>query len=841
MTIDAGTRLGRYEIRSLLGKGGMGEVYLAYDATLRRSVAIKLLPADLTQDKERLHRFEREAFAVSSLNHPNILTIHEVGAEQGSHFIATEHVEGESLRQRMERSRVELREALDIAIQIASALAAAHEARIAHRDIKPGNVMLRPDGYVKVLDFGLAKLTEPSAPADDPYGPTVSNVDTDPGMVMGTPSYMSPEQARGLETDARTDIWSLGVVLYQMVAGRLPFQGKTTTDVLTTILHREPPSLLLYSEDLPVELERIVEKALTKEREERYQTAKDLGVDLKRLKRHLEVEAELERSGIPEDEAQRAATLLAMSSRGSRPAVTGATQAAAAAQTTGAGDIHTTSSAEYIVTEIKRHKRGTLLALATLVVAIIGLAAFFYFARSDQAAINSVAILPFVNVSNDPNTEYLSDGISESLINNLSQLPQLKVIARNSTFRYKGKEVDPQEVAKALGVEAIVMGRIILRGDNLQISVELMKASDKTQMWGEQYNRRAADLQAVQAEIARTISEKLRLKLTGAQEQQLAKRPTENPQAYQLYLNGVFYARKGNIEDHKKALDYYNQAVALDPNFALAYASMVPSYTNLSTSGLDPKELLAKEKAAAQKALELDETLAEAHAGLALIKRDEWDWAGAENEYKRAIELNPNYAGAHGNYAFYLSIMGWTTEALAEIKRAQELDPLRINIKRQEAIILIFARRYDEANQASQNVVKMQPDDGSSHGYLGHTYVAKGMYAEAIAEYKKEISIDGEMPSTLCYLGYAYAISGKHHEALDILNKLKTTKEHVSPAELAILYVGLGDTEAAFQSLERAYSAHDLQLQYLKVDSHYDSLRSDPRFADLMRRVGLPQ
>ena len=357
-------------------------------------------------------------------------------------------------------------------------------------------------------------------------------------------------------------------------------------------------------------------------------------------------------------------------------------------QTVG-GDIHTTSSAQYIVEGVKRHKSGAVLVASALVVAIAALG-YFLFVRSAKASINSVAVMPFVNVSKDPNTEYLSDGISESLINDLSQLSQLKVIARSSTFRYKGKEIDPEEVAKTLGVGAIVTGRVIQRGDDLQVSVELVNAQDKTQMWGEQYNRRATDLQAVQAEIARTVSEKLRLRLTGAQEQQLAKQATQNPQAYQLYLNGLFYHRKGNIENYKKALDYYTQAVALDPKFALAYASMPAPYLNLTASGADPTELLAKGRAAAQKALELDDSLAEAHSGLALIKQYEWDWSGAENEFKRAIELNPNLAAAHANYARYLSRMGRTAEALAENKRAQELDPLRISLKSGEATDFIL-------------------------------------------------------------------------------------------------------------------------------------------------------
>ena len=845
MPINAGTRLGRYEIRSSLGAGGMGEVYLAYDTSLRRQVAVKLLPAEFTQNKLRLSRFEREAYAASSLNHPYILTIYEIGEQGGQHFIATEYIEGESLRHHMARTRMELREVLDVASQVASALSAAHQAGIVHRDIKPENIMLRQDGFGKVLDFGLAKLADAAVAAQpeatDAEAPTKTKVvNTEPGVVMGTASYMSPEQARGLEVDARTDIWSLGVMLYEMVAGRLPFEGATTTDVLTMILHREPPSLLLYRKDVPAELERIVEKALTKEKEERYQLAKDLGLDLKRLKQRLEMEAELERSITPEEEARQASGRLSVGRR--EPAISGTTQAAAAAPTAEASAAHTVSSAEYVVGEIKRHKRGALLVLATLLIAVAATFAYNYFARGGRTAIGSIAVLPFTNTSGDANMEYLSDGISESLINALSQLPQLKVIARSSAFKYKGKEVDPQEVAKALGVQAVVTGRVVQRGDNLQISAEMVDVRDKTQLWGEQYSRKLTDVQAVQEEIARTISEKLRLRLSGAQEQQLAKRATANPEAYQLYLNGVFYRRKGGLENGRKALDYYNQAVALDPNFALAWTGVADAYRYLQANGvLDPKEAHPKAKAAAHKALELDEGLAEAHVALGLIKMDEWDWAGAEHEFNRATELNPNLAEAHHRYSVYLTNVGRHTEALAEIKRAQELDPLRIVLRDQEGAALYFARRYDEAVQQLQNVIKLDPDDRFAHAYLGYTYEAKGMYAQAIAEYQKRIRIEGETTSTLCYLGYALAMSGKRSEAQAILDKLKTTKEYVSPAELAVLYFGLGDKEGALTSLERAYAAHDLQMQSLKIDSHYDSLRSDPRFQDLLRRVGLPQ
>lgn len=488
---------------------------------------------------------------------------------------------------------------------------------------------------------------------------------------------------------------------------------------------------------------------------------------------------------------------------------------------------------------IKRYKSGAAVAAVGLAIAV-AIITYGYLARSGKTAIDSVAVLPFANASSDPDMEYLSDGITEYLINNLSQLPQLKVIARSSAFMYKGREVEPQEVAQALGVRAIVTGRIVQRGDNLEISVELINTSDKTRMWGEQYRRRATDLQDVQADISRAVAEKLRLRLTGAEERQLTKRATDSPQAYQLYLAGLLHARRGNLEGFKKALDYLDQAVVLDPNFALAFAAMPAIYSNLADiNGLDPAEAVARGRAAAEKALELDEMLAEAHNGLAVIKRHEWDWPGAESEFKRAIELNPNLAAAHSNYALFLAVMGRTAEALAENKRAQELDPLRISFKGVEGGILFSAGLYDEALQVFQNVIRMQPDYALAHSGLGRTYAAKGMYAEAVNEFRTAIRLYGETPSGLIDLGHAYAMSGERGEALAILNKLTMSKEYVSPAGLAVLYAALGDKEMAFESLERAYVTHDSQLQYLKVDPRCDSLRSDPRFADLLRRMRL--
>lgn len=486
--------------------------------------------------------------------------------------------------------------------------------------------------------------------------------------------------------------------------------------------------------------------------------------------------------------------------------------------------------------EVRRYRRMALLMASALVIAVAAVFAYFKYPGSRSPAITSIAVLPFANAGGDQETEYISDGFSESLINTLSQLPGLKVIARNSSFRYKGKDVDPQAVARELSVQALLMGRVVQRDNNLIVSVELVDARDRTQVWGAHYTRGTADIQAVQAEITRTISEKLRLRSSGAPEQQLAKRATENSQAYQFYSNGLFYLRKGGAKDVRKALDYFNQAVALDPNFAPGWAGVARANRYFSgNSLLDPKEPLARAKAAARKALELDETLSEAHVELGGIKLDEWDWVGAEREYRRAIELNPSLVEAHTRYSTYLSVMGQHAEAIVEIKRAQELDPLEVGLRFRESEALMLARRYDEAIHLHQSV--SQPN--TAHLYLGFLYEAKGMYGQAIKEYRRAPPQEMETSYTQIALGHALAMSGKTDEARVILDELKSKKEYVSPAELAILHIGLGDTEGAFASLERAYAAHDLQLQYLKVDPRYDSLRSEPRFQDLVRLVGL--
>jgi len=838
MAIAQGTRLGKYEIRSLLGAGGMGEVYLAQDLTLHRPVAIKLLSADFTMDQDRLKRFELEAFATSSLNQPNILTIYEIGHERGHHFIVTEFVDGESLGQQLRLGAFELSKALEIGIQIAAALAATHAAGIVHRDIKPDNVMLRRDHLIKVLDFGLAKLREQEIAVVDIDVITTAFALTAPGIVMGTARYMSPEQARGLPVDARTDIWSLGVVLYEMVAGHLPFTGKTMSDVIAAVLEEEPPSLNEYSPDVPNELQRIVTKALCKDKEERYQAVKDLELDLKALKQRSEFEAELRRSGKwnRDSEANTGGMRIQPASHRTAPNSGLPTNGDPAYVS------HKASNASYTVSAIKRHKGRVLLVFATITALTIA-GAYFGYARWDdghKTAITSLAVLPFTNTSKDREQEFLSDGLSESLINRLSELPGVKVIANSSSSKYKGKDADLRDVAYALDVAALLTGRVSQRGDNLSISVELINASDRTELWGEQYNRKATDLLAVQADISREIAEKLRLQLTPRQQQQVAKREKVNAQAYELLLKGRFYRSRGGAEDRKKAAEYFNQALTVDPVYALAYAELSITYWSLvSSSTLNPKEYSPKAEALARKALELDENLAEGYYALGNLKTDAWEWAEAEANYKRAIELNPNLALAHRWYANFLTLMGRHEQAIAEIKRARQLDPLSLPVNAIVGYTFYEARQYDQAIEALTKTLELDQNFPYAHLFRGYTYAAKGMYPEAIAEYQEAIRLGHDTPSRQVFLGAAYAQAGDRERARTILKQLQTTKEYVSAGELAVLLAALGERDKAFASLEKAFEGHDLQLQYLGVSPTFDPLRSDPRFQDLVRRVGL--
>src|SRR5215510_13658380 len=649
MTISTGTKLGHYEIRAKLGQGGMGEVYLAEDTRLHRNVALKVLPTDLAANRERMHRFEQEATAAAALNHPNIATIHEIGESDGVNFIAMEFIDGQTLREKIHRERAELRKLLRHLQQVAEGLAKAHQAGIVHRDLKPDNVMITLDGYAKILDFGLAKLTEQTqpqgvkAPAAEAPTAVMRQPLSTPGIVMGTVGYMSPEQAQGLPVDHRSDIFAFGCILYEAATGQRAFESGSTIDTLHKIVHASVPLVKDVNAAAPADLTRIVRRCLAKDPDERYQSIKEAAIELRELRRELEGAEELDTTVPPSS----------VGSTISSETVGGGTVSAAQVSTAPA------SSAEYIITGIKQHKLAAAVVLA-LVLAGIALTAYLR-ARHGEVVIDSIAVLPFVNTNADPNTEFISDGITESIISSLSQLSELKVMARSTVFQYKGKDVDPRKVGHDLGVRAVLMGRLIQQGDNLTSRTELVNVSDGTELWGQQYNRKVADVFAVQEEIAKEISEKLRLTLSGAEQQQLANRPTENLKAFQYYLQGRSYRQRGTRPDLLTATGYFEKAMEEDRNYALAYAGLADAYAVLGVYGyIAPVEGRRKGKETAQRALGLNENLSEVHVALGVAETffAPCNFSVGDGELRRGIELSPSSAYAHQTLGTSLARQG---------------------------------------------------------------------------------------------------------------------------------------------------------------------------------------
>lgn len=821
----------------------MGEVFLAEDTKQHgRKVALKVLPPHLTKEESRVRRFKQEARAVLALNHPNILTIFEIGETESTHYIATEFIEGETLRHCLWRNPIKVDEAIGIAIQLAMALEAAHAAGIVHRDVKPENIMLRPDRFVrdrfvKVLDFGLAKLTERES-STDPEAVTMAISHTNPGAVLGTTGYMSPEQAQGETIDARTDIFSLGVVLYEMVAGHAPFTGPTESHVRVSIIDQDPAPLTHESAEAPRQLERIVSKALAKDRGKRYQTITDLKIDLEQLREELTIPG----SELPED------THLSPGARVTRPA--GPTHPATTINSTAhtmTFDSPPPSTAAAGGAWLSRRKTvGIVVAAAVILTAVTGV----LYSRYSRPTITSVAILPFVNDSNDPNAEYLSDGITESIINSLSRLPGLKVMSRNAVFRFKGTNPEPQEVGRNLKVGAVLMGRLVKLGDRLVIKTELINVSDGTQLWGAEYNKNLSDIFSVQDEISKTISEKLRFRLTGEDEEKLAKRYTQDTEAYELYLKGRYFWNKRGESGLRNGIKYFQEAKEKDPNYALAYSGLADSYALLGDIGVEaPIAEMPQAKAAAQKALDIDPGLAEGYTSRAFVKLAfNWDWLGAEADFKKALELNPRYPTAHQWYASYLVQMGKFDRAREEIEQAQQLDPLSPIISSNAGLYSYFEHRYDEAIDQYKKTLEIDPGFWVAHHYLGLAYAKKGMHEEAISELRNSLHSTGEGPlkegvvendpEVAASLGYVYANAGRRGEAQTILRRLKALSEHryISGLYLGIIYTGLKDQDHAIEYLNKAFASKHPGLVLIRVDPIFDDLRSDERFKQLVAR-----
>ena len=820
----------------------MGEVLLCEDIKQHgRKVALKVLPDHLTKDENRLRRFKQEARAVLALNHPNILTIFEIGQTGPSYYIATEYIEGETLRHCIWTDPLKVDEALGVAIQVAMALEAAHAAGIVHRDIKPENIMLRQDRFVrdrfvKVLDFGLAKLTERDSPSADPEAVTMPGSETNPGAIIGTTGYMSPEQAQGESVDFRSDIFSLGVVIYEMVAGHPPFTGRTESHVRVSILDHDPAPLM--GVQVPRQLERIVSKALEKNPNQRYQTVTDLKLDLERLREEIH---------LSQTDLREKADLIP----NERTAKTGPISGSPTDKNAQAETVAELTPKVPTIGQRQEASRPSKLVFPIIVAIVVFLAlAFVYWKSLSRPTINSVAILPFVNDSNDPNADYLSDGLTESIINSLSQLPGLKVMSRNASFRFKGSNLDPQEAGRSLQVGAVLAGRLVKLGDRFIIKTELINVSDGSQLWGAEYNTTLADILSVQDEVSRKISQGLRLRLTGEDEEKPAKRYTKDAEAYQLYLKGRYFWNKRNEEGFRNGIQYFKQAEERDPNYALAYSGLADSYALLCDIGVAaPIEEMPKAKAAAQKAVNTDPSLAEAFTSRAFIKLSyDWDWPGAENDFRQALLLNPKYPTAHQWYASYLMQMGKFDRAKKEMEEAYNLDPLSPIISSNIGLYSYYEHKYDDAIGKYNQTLQIDPAFWVARHYLALAHVQKGMYGDAIAELRALIKApaNGPLPDKVveaeteasASLGFAYGMAGKRAEAIAILDKLQalSQRRYVSGIYFAIVYTGLKENDRAIEYLNKAFESRHPGLVLIRIEPMFDGLRSDERFKRLVNR-----
>ena len=814
--LETGKCFGHYEVVEQIGKGGMGEVYLARDKKLDRNVAIKILNEEFSQDEANLQRFVAEAKGASALNHPNILTIYEFGETEDARFIVSEYIEGKTLREIIRASRLRLPAILDIAIQITSALAAAHKAHLVHRDIKPENVMVRPDGYVKVLDFGLAKLLEEKNKSLlSSEEPTVRKNLTAKGVIVGTVNYMSPEQAKGERVDERTDIFSLGALIYEMVAGKPPFVGGNAIVTIDSILNKEHLPLSRQTPEVPQELERIINKALRKDREERYQTAKDLLIDLKDFKQEFAFSEKLERSAVPSNNEEATAVK--------------------AAHVTAALNAQTTSPAEYISREIKKHKRGFLAGLAILVLSVMSLGYWFYSNRAASTRakqIKSIAVLPLKNLSGDASQDYFAEGMTEALIGNLSKIGSLKVISRTSVMRYKQSGKSIPEIAKELGVEGIVEGSVQRSGDRILISTRLIDAATDSPIWSRNYERQMSEILRLQSEIAQALAGEIRVQFTPAEERRLDSRKSIDPRAIEAFLLGRHHIYMWTREGARRGIEEFQRAVSLEPEYAEAWAGLADAWQVRGIVGdVSLGEAEKPSRAAALKALEIDPENSAAHVSMCFLRNNyDFDWAGGEASCKRGIELDPNNAKAHFAYAYILSRLERVDEMSEQMEKAMRLDPAEPWWPQVHGSFLIQAHRFEEAEKQLKRAIVIDPKWRLAYTNLSDLYVELGRFDEAL-------KLTVQWSNNPLAMAYIYARMGNRQKALDFLSRA-TDRDLF---DLALVYIALDDFDKAFEVINESFVRGD---GFMTGYGHYpvlDKLKSDPRWKDVARRMNLPQ